>query len=913
MAEGFCSIIIPVHNKAALTRQCLESIFASAPLVGAELVVVDDASTDSTQEVLESYGDRVRSVRLKRNSGFATACNTGAAAAAAGRHLVFLNNDTIAMDGWLDELVGYAEAHPEASVVGNRLLYPDMTVQHAGVVFSIAGDPLHLYAGFPGDHPAVTKSRRFQAVTAACMLIRREVFEEVGGFDTDYHNDLEDVDLCLRLGQRGYEVHYCHTSTLFHLEQASRAFRFHEGRSAELYRARWAGRVRSDEFDYYLEDGLMDVLRYPPDRAKLDSGRSQREAEILQVRSRQLLALLRETLQVASQRAGGAASNGRRRLRIGRGAGPSPSRSKRQGERKLEGFRHALASSLRAPAPEAPQPADELAPTPREEGYEGVVAEVGDVVEAVTPPGATVLVVSKGDGKLVDLRGRQGWHFPRAEDGRYRGYYPAGDDDAIADLEGLREQGAEFLALPEPALWWLEHYPGFARLLTERYLLAARGERCMVFDLRDRSRTLQAVDEIAPAEYASLTARVRRVVAAIVPQGAIVLTVSKGDEALVDIPGRRGWHFPRAEDGRYGGYYPADDDAAIAHLETLRKQGADFLAFPATAFWWLDSYPGFSQLLLERHGVAAWTDDCIVFDLRLARGPVSVATTPAHASSDDAPKAPVRQLGEARYAELVERVRNLVETTVPSGATTLVVSKGDEKLIDLPGHRGCHFPGAPDGGYRGYYPAGDEDAIAHLEGLRSAGAEYLVFPSTALWWLDHYARFAAHLRERYATAAYEYDTGIVFELGGRLEPSVVANLIPTTSRIAVSTNFTADLAALADYDAVQLFAGSVEEAIDRLEVLVGEGVEFLVIPRGAFAWHEEHFGFREHLRGHHRFVTHQQHACEIWELEPASQSDDEVESGAVQAGVEAHGRRPENSSVPRERPGIFRLWWKRRR
>src|SRR5205809_4415849 len=190
-APGLASIIIPVHNKAALTRQCLESIFADPPEARFEVIVVDDASSDSTPALLESYGERVRAVRLGRNAGFATACNSGAAAA-RGELLLFLNNDTITQTRWLDELTHYADEHPEAAAVGSRLLFPDRTIQHAGVVFSFSGDPLHIYVGSPEEHPAVMKSRRFQVVTAACMLIRARIFDALGGFDTDYHNDLED-------------------------------------------------------------------------------------------------------------------------------------------------------------------------------------------------------------------------------------------------------------------------------------------------------------------------------------------------------------------------------------------------------------------------------------------------------------------------------------------------------------------------------------------------------------------------------------------------------------------------------------------------------------------------------------------------------------------------------------------------
>ena len=294
MTGALCSIVIPVHNKAALTRQCLESVFESAPEVAHEVIVVDDASTDDTPAMLAEYGEAVKHVRLERNSGFATACNTGAAAA-AGECLVFLNNDTIAQEGWLDALAGYADRH-DVPVVGSKLLFPDGTVQHAGVVFGFQGDPLHIYAGCPADHPAVNKSRAFQSVTAACMLVRRDAFEEAGGFDTGYHNDLEDVDLCLRLGQFGHAIHYCHESVLYHLESASRGQSGRPKHSARVYRERWGRCVRQDELLYYLEDGLLDIVRLPPDRVRIDDGRRSRELELIHARMIQLLVMDRTTM-----------------------------------------------------------------------------------------------------------------------------------------------------------------------------------------------------------------------------------------------------------------------------------------------------------------------------------------------------------------------------------------------------------------------------------------------------------------------------------------------------------------------------------------------------------------------------------------------------------------------------------------
>ena len=116
-----------------------------------------------------------------------------------------------------------------------------------------------LYIGFPADHPAVNTSRRFQVVTGACLLIRREVFEALAGFDTAYLNGFEDVDLCLRAGVLGHEIRYRHESELYHLESMSEGRTTDDSRNERIYRARWADRVRPDDWLYYLEDGLIRV------------------------------------------------------------------------------------------------------------------------------------------------------------------------------------------------------------------------------------------------------------------------------------------------------------------------------------------------------------------------------------------------------------------------------------------------------------------------------------------------------------------------------------------------------------------------------------------------------------------------------------------------------------------------------
>ena len=212
----------------------------------------------------------------------------------------------------------------------------------------------------------------------------------------------------------------------------------------------------------------------------------------------------------------------------------------------------------------------------------------------------------------------------------------------------------------------------------------------------------------------------------------------------------------------------------IAHLEELRDAGAEFLAFPATALWWMDYYTGLARHLEDRYETRMRTETWVVFDLRDGRA----AERPAAASSEVTTEKKETGMAPAAYSDLIRRLRDTIETELPAESTVLVVSRGDDDLLDLNGRQAWHFPRDDEGLYLGYHPGGDDDAIAHLEELRAKGGEYLVFPSAAFWWLDHYAGFAAHLQSRYATVAYEPDVCIVFELTERFLSEVVQALVP---------------------------------------------------------------------------------------------------------------------------------------
>jgi GT2 family glycosyltransferase len=493
-----CSIVIPVHGRAGLTRRCLEAILSAAPRTPFEIIVVDDASEDATPELLAAQTDPVRSLRRDRSGGFAAACNDGAAAA-RGDLLVFLNNDTEPHQGWLDALADHADAHLEAAVVGAKLLFPDGTVQHAGVVICQDGRPRHIYAGFPADHPAVEQARAFQAVTAACMLVRREAFDRAGGFDPDFRNSLEDVDLCLRIRNRGHEVHYCPASVVTHLESVSRGRGSRDVQhNFRLFQERWEGRVRRDDLDYYVADGLL-RLRYrdsypigieaAPELAAT-SAVPDEVRDLLDRQQRHLADLLREvvrlTAHVAELELGGDSS--REAVTDPPPSGPAPDAEEvLRLARALELQVHDLQARLAgASANGSIEPSEIL-------GYRKLLEGMQALVEERVPEGATVLVISRGDDEALDLGARQGWHFPQEADGTYAGRYPLDSDEAVAQLEQLRERGAGYLLVPGTSAWWLDHYEAFGRHL-ERYRRIAEQDAGALYML---SETDEEINEEA--------------------------------------------------------------------------------------------------------------------------------------------------------------------------------------------------------------------------------------------------------------------------------------------------------------------------------------------------------------------------------------------------------------------------------
>lgn len=224
-AAGRVSIIIPFRDQLNLLRSCLRSLRRTA-CPDVELVLVDNGSADPrTRRYLRRLGRRgaAKVVSCPEPFNFSRLCNQGAARA-DGDYLLFLNNDTEACHaGWLGALTRLA-SRPDVGAVAATLLYPDGTVQHAGLFPDSHGRYVHAGRGLPADTPGLDRVRVVPAVTGACLMLRRGLFRDLGGFDERLPVTYSDVDLCLRASRAGRRNVVTPHARLLHYEGLSRGF-----------------------------------------------------------------------------------------------------------------------------------------------------------------------------------------------------------------------------------------------------------------------------------------------------------------------------------------------------------------------------------------------------------------------------------------------------------------------------------------------------------------------------------------------------------------------------------------------------------------------------------------------------------------------------------------------------------------
>ena len=255
------TIVIPSYRDFDEVSNLVASLRKTTRTDMVRIVVADDASGP---EHLEALG-RVEGIEVvpgTRNAGFAANVNRGLAAAGSEHDVVLLNSDVIARPGWLECLQWAATRHEKIGIVGGKLLYPDGRIQFAGTVRNLGAPEWfdHRYRFKRSDWGPANVPQPVLAVSGACMYIKRALIDEIGGFDEGYPMAYEDVDLCLRSWQAGYQVFYWPDAELTHLESVTRGTTVgdRERASQERFWQRWGDFF--DARDVRTESGALRVV-----------------------------------------------------------------------------------------------------------------------------------------------------------------------------------------------------------------------------------------------------------------------------------------------------------------------------------------------------------------------------------------------------------------------------------------------------------------------------------------------------------------------------------------------------------------------------------------------------------------------------------------------------------------------------
>jgi GT2 family glycosyltransferase len=255
------SVLIPTRDRADLLEVCVRSILKRTFYRPLEIIIIDNDSRERrTQRLFQALRQKPE-VRIFRCSGAFnfSALNNQAAQKAAGTLLALLNNDIEVVDGnWLDEMVGLAQ-RPAVGCVGAKLVYPDGRIQHGGVTIGLGGLAAHNYRLLPGDTPGYMNqmhlTHEVSAVTAACLVVPRSVYFDVGGFDErELKVAFNDVDFCLKVRSAGYRNLWSPFAELVHHESASRGLDYAPARAARsateanVIHRRWGEKLFNDPY-----------------------------------------------------------------------------------------------------------------------------------------------------------------------------------------------------------------------------------------------------------------------------------------------------------------------------------------------------------------------------------------------------------------------------------------------------------------------------------------------------------------------------------------------------------------------------------------------------------------------------------------------------------------------------------------
>ena len=259
-------ILVPIYGGLTHLRNLMPALEATlAP--EHRVIFVDDCTPPEkgSKAILEFLGQAVDrhptwlAVRSDANRGFSASNNLGSQKG-DGEFICLLNSDTVPQAGWLEAMLLVMDTYPQIGAVGAKLLFPPWsndpvrpagTIQHAGVVFNAMRMPYHIFAGWPADHPKVNRHLFMQACTGACLLVRRALWEKVGGLDEAFgQGNFEDIDLTLKFCGLGYEIAYCPDAVLYHWGSGSENVAMVE-KNAMLFSHKWGDKITSDDWKYY--------------------------------------------------------------------------------------------------------------------------------------------------------------------------------------------------------------------------------------------------------------------------------------------------------------------------------------------------------------------------------------------------------------------------------------------------------------------------------------------------------------------------------------------------------------------------------------------------------------------------------------------------------------------------------------
>jgi len=276
MKEYKISIIIASFNNFILLKSCLNSLENCTQGINYEVIIVDNNSDEGTVNYLKSIKKTNYTIIFnKENMGFAKANNQGIKIA-VGDYLVLLNNDTEVTNNWLDELIAVAESEEQIGIVGSLLFYPDgKHIQHAGVRIARNGGnlwPYHTHLlEYYTDLFNEIKTEQFQAVTGACMLVKRDTINKVGMLDESFINGYEDLDFCFRANSKGLKVFLAHKSKVYHYESVSKGRNDHTSLNQDLFHKKRGGIINADvSFTHFISERIhikatcMKKIRHQP-------------------------------------------------------------------------------------------------------------------------------------------------------------------------------------------------------------------------------------------------------------------------------------------------------------------------------------------------------------------------------------------------------------------------------------------------------------------------------------------------------------------------------------------------------------------------------------------------------------------------------------------------------------------------